>query len=79
MAVKKGRWCVVMFRLRDLSAQDKMENQRVLKDLEKTSTELNEVRERNEKLIQEVQVSLKCPSPEQARPSPFKILMLTLS
>ena len=43
-------------RLRDLSAQDKQEHQRVMKDLDKASTELNLLKEQKEKLTQELQV-----------------------
>ena len=43
-------------RLRDLSAQDKFEHQRVVKDLERISGEANHLREQKEKLEQDVQV-----------------------
>ena len=43
-------------RLRDLSAQDKFEHQRVVKDLERISAETNHLREQKEKLEQDVQV-----------------------
>ena len=43
-------------RLRDLSAEDKLEHQRVKKDFEKNATELNLIKEQKEKLAQELQV-----------------------
>ena len=43
-------------RLRDLSAQDKFEHQRVVKDLERMSAETNHLREQKEKLEQDIQV-----------------------
>ncbi len=43
-------------RLRDLSAQDKLEHQRVVKDLEKNATELNQAKEERDKLSKELQV-----------------------
>ena len=43
-------------RLRDLSAQDKFEHQRVVKDLERLSAETNHLREQKEKLDQDIQV-----------------------
>lgn len=43
-------------RLRDLSTQDKLEHQRAIKDLDKSSQELNQLREQKEKLAQELQV-----------------------
>jgi hypothetical protein len=43
-------------RLRDLSAEDKVEHQRVKKDFEKNSSELNLIKEQKEKLVQELQV-----------------------
>ena len=50
--------CVIccMCRLRDLSAQDKQEYQRVMKDLDKASTELNQLKEQKEKMAQDLQV-----------------------
>ncbi len=44
------------YRLRDLSAQDKQEHHRAMKDLDKSATELNQLREQKEKLTQELQV-----------------------
>ena len=44
-------------RLRDLSAQDKLEHQRVVKDLEKNAAELNQLKEDRDKLAKELQVS----------------------
>ena len=44
-------------RLRDLSAQDKLEYQRVVKDLEKNAAELNQLKEDRDKLAKELQVS----------------------
>ena len=43
-------------RLRDLSAEDKVEHQRVKKDFEKNASELNLIKEQKEKLAQELQV-----------------------
>ncbi len=45
------------YRLRDLSAQDKLEHQRVVKDLEKNATEFNQLKEEREKLTKELQVT----------------------
>ena len=43
-------------RLRDLSAEDKLEHQRVKKDFERNAAELNLIKEQKEKLAQELQV-----------------------
>lgn len=43
-------------RLRDLSAEEKLEHQRVKKDFEKNASELNLIKEQKEKLAQELQV-----------------------
>lgn len=50
--------CSCLARLRDLSAQDKVEYQRTMKDLEKSSAELSHAREQKDKLTQELQVCL---------------------
>ena len=44
-------------RLRDLSAQDKLEHQRVVKDLEKAHSDLKQAQESRDKLQTELKVS----------------------
>ena len=44
-------------RLRDLSAQDKLEHQRVVKDLDKAHSELKQLQEGRDKLHTELRVS----------------------
>ncbi len=48
--------CLHCHRLRDLSAQDKLEHQRVVKDLEKNASELNQLKEDRDKIAKELQV-----------------------
>ena len=48
--------CCVCCRLRDLSAQDKLENQRVMKDLEKAHSDLKTATETKDKLQAELKV-----------------------
>ena len=49
--------CVCAPRLRDLSAQDKVEHQRVVKDLEKAHSDLKQAQESKDKLQTELKVS----------------------
>ena len=44
-------------RLRDLSAQDKLEHQRMVKDLDKAHSELKQLQEARDKLHTELRVS----------------------
>lgn len=46
----------LLLRLRDLSAQEKLEHQRVVRDLERNTAEANHLREQREKLEQDLQV-----------------------
>ena len=48
-------------RLRDLSAEEKLEHHRVKKDLEKNAAELNQIKELKEKLAHELQVGAAVP------------------
>ncbi|XP_064382819.1 dynactin subunit 1-like isoform X2 [Halichondria panicea] len=47
--------CLHCHKLRDLSAQDKLEHQRVVKDLEKNASELNQLKEDRDKMAKELQ------------------------
>lgn len=49
--------CLFCLRLRDLSAQDKLDQQRVMKDLEKTGADLTQMKEQKEKITRELLVS----------------------
>ena len=50
--------CLHCHKLRDLSAQDKLEHQRVVKDLEKNASELNQLKEDRDKMAKELQVRI---------------------
>ena len=59
MVVTGCNMALTVCRLRDLSAQDKLDHQRVMKDLEKNAAEFNQVKEQKDKIFQELQVSEK--------------------
>ena len=46
----------VCYRLRDLTAQDKLEHQRVVKDLEKAHSDLKQAQETRDKIQTELKV-----------------------
>ena len=51
---------LLCFRLRDLTAQDKLEHQRVVKDLEKAHSDLKTALETRDKMQAELKVSAVC-------------------